>query len=384
MKKIVKIMALAAVLSATQASAMIVPDSPKVPAKGFVLMDFNTGDIIADGNSDTKMAPASLTKLMTAYVVGQEINAKRLAWDDYVTISNNAWSARFSDSSKMFIKPGDKVTVEQLMLGLIVQSGNDASVALAEHIAGDQSAFVSLMNGWADKIGMKDTNFINPHGLDGDGIMSTPMDMAVLMQAVIRDVPEAYELYDNKKFTWSGIEQYNRNKLLWDKSLNVDGGKTGYTGDAGYNLVASAYKEDMRLISVVMGSKNPQIRQASTKQLFTYGFRFFNTAKLTTKNEELQKVQVWKGKADEVSVGFADEVYVTTPNVGADAIKRVIDMDESLIAPIKKGDVVGVANWMIDDKKIKSVDIISHENVEKGSFFKRFFDTLSMWFGSFF
>ncbi|GMM90688.1 hypothetical protein MTsN2n6_36630 [Vibrio fortis] len=276
-------------------NAVIIPNALVLSAKGYILIDANSGDVLAESDADVQVAPASLTKLMTAYVVGQEIVNGRLAWDTSVEVSRKAWSANFPESSKMFIKPGDDLNVQDLMQGLIIQSGNDAAVALAEHVAGDEIAFVSLMNGWAQSLGMTNTNFINAHGLDGEGIATTPRDMATLLKAVINDVPEVYSLYNKRRFTWNGIEQYNRNKLLWDKTLNVDGGKTGYTEAAGYSLVSSATQGRMRLISVVMGTASAQTRVNESRQLLNYGFRFYDTLQVGKKGEELYRAQVGRG-----------------------------------------------------------------------------------------
>jgi len=243
-----------ALCSSATAFALVTPNPPALNAKGYVLMDYQSGSIIVGGNQDAALAPASLTKLMTAYVVGKEIETGRTTWDSKVAVSENAWSVKFPDSSKMFIKPGDNVTVADLMRGLIIQSGNDSAVALAEHVAGTESGFVALMNQWAANLGMTSTQFINSHGLDGQGIHTTPNDMATLMRHIIEDVPDVYKLYSEKRFVWADIQQYNRNRLLWDNSLNVDGGKTGYTSEAGYSLVSSATQGQMRLISVVMGT----------------------------------------------------------------------------------------------------------------------------------
>ncbi len=222
---------------------------------------------------------------MTAYVVGTEIKAGRLNWDDKVTVSENAWSAKFPDSSKMFNQPKDEITVANLMRGVIIQSGNDACVALAEHVAGSEGAFVALMDGWADKLSLNDTYFVNSPGLDSEGIQTSPNDMATLMQAIINDVPDVYALYSEKVFKWNKITQYYRNKLLWDKSMDVDGGKTGYTSNAGYSLVNSAKQGKMRLISVVMGTPSKQSRITQSKNLLSYGFRFYDTKQVAKQGE---------------------------------------------------------------------------------------------------
>ncbi|KII76624.1 D-alanyl-D-alanine carboxypeptidase family protein [Vibrio renipiscarius] len=362
--------------------AVVLPDPPELSAKGYILMDFNSGYVLAGNNVDLKLAPASLTKLMTAYVVGQEMNSGRLLWNSRVDVSQKAWSANFPDSSKMFIKPGDKVTVRELMLGLIVQSGNDAAVALAEHVAGDEVAFVSLMNGWAQSLGMENTQFINAHGLDGEDIATTPKDMALLMRAIIQDVPEVYELYKERSFTWSDIEQYNRNKLLWDRSLDVDGGKTGYTENAGYSLVASALEGKMRFISVVMGTSSPQKRADESKQLLSYGFRFFDTLLVAEKSKEIYQARIWKGESDNLSVTVDNNIYLTLPRSKSSKLIQEIELNEKIIAPVAKGEVVGRVIWSLDGEPVKVVDAVSANEIGEGSVFKRFKDSLIVWMSS--
>jgi len=360
-------------------SAMVVPNASELSAKGYVLMDFHSGEVIASNNENAQLAPASLTKLMTAYVVGQEIESKRLSWETNIEISRKAWSANFPESSKMFIKPGDKVTVKELMLGLIVQSGNDAAVALAEHIAGSEGAFVSLMNGWAQSLGMSRTNFINAHGLDGQNILTTPNDMAVLLRAIIRDVPDVYSLYKERSFTWAGIQQYNRNKLLWDKGLNVDGGKTGYTENAGYSLASSAEQGRMRLIAVVMGASSPQARVNESRQLLNYGFRFYETVQVARAGEEILSTRVWQGEQDEVPVILGKNIYLTLPRSQVSKLTQEVELNEALKAPLAHGAVIGKVIWSIDGQEIKTEDAQNGREVAKGSLFKRLKDALALW-----
>lgn len=252
-----------------QAAPVVTPDAPKVAAKAFVLMDYHTGQIIAEENAYESLNPASLTKMMTSYVIGHEIKVGNISPEDQVTISKKAWSKNFPDSSKMFIEVGKQVSVDDLNRGIIIQSGNDACVAMAEHIAGTEDGFVDLMNSWAKQLGMPDSYFENSHGLDSDNHKTTAYDMAILGAALIRDVPEEYRVYSEKSFTYNGIKQYNRNGLLWDKSMNVDGIKTGHTSGAGYNLVTSATKDGMRLITVVMGTASESARKAESKSYLT-------------------------------------------------------------------------------------------------------------------
>ncbi|WP_447469121.1 D-alanyl-D-alanine carboxypeptidase family protein [Vibrio harveyi] len=366
------------------ALAVVTPNPPQLQAKGYVLMDFQSGAIIAEQNARAGLAPASLTKLMTAYVVGQEIKSGRLQWDDKVTVSENAWSAKFPDSSKMFIQPKDEVTVANLMRGVIIQSGNDACVALAEHVAGSEGAFVALMNGWADKLSLNDTYFVNSHGLDSEGIQTSPNDMATLMQSIINDVPEVYALYSEKVFKWNKITQYNRNKLLWDKSMDVDGGKTGYTSNAGYSLVSSAKQGKMRLISVVMGTPSKQSRISQSKNLLSYGFRFYDTKQVAKQGEVQASAKVWKGDVSEIDLGFAQDAYLTLPRSLTAGLDKSVVVNEPLIAPIAKGDVVGKVVWKSDDKTVASYPLVSNQAVEEGSWIGKLWDSLVLWVKSLF
>lgn len=364
--------------------AVVTSNPPELPAKGYVLMDFQSGSIIADQNSRAILAPASLTKLMTAYVIGQEIKSGRLTWQDKVSVSENAWSAKFPESSKMFIQPGDEISVSNLMKGVIIQSGNDASVALAEHIAGSEQAFVSLMNGWAKSLGLQDTNFVNAHGLDGEGIQTSPLDMAILMQSIIKDVPDVYALYQERLFKWNEITQYNRNKLLWDKSINVDGGKTGYTENAGYSLVSSATEGKMRLISVVMGTNSPQARTSASKNLLSYGFRFYDTKQVMQRNQVESQVRVWKGDIEQVSAKIAEDAYLTMPRGLVDSLQKSVVMIDPLIAPVEQGSEVGKVVWKSNGNTVASYTLVADQTVEQGSWMVRLWDSVKLWFGGLF
>ncbi|MGR5133352.1 D-alanyl-D-alanine carboxypeptidase family protein [Vibrio alfacsensis] len=364
--------------------AVITPEPPELQAKGYVLMDYQSGAIIAEQNARAGLAPASLTKLMTAYVIGQEIKAGRLNWEDKVTVSENAWSAKFPDSSKMFIKPKDEISIANLMRGVIIQSGNDACVALAEHVAGSERAFVSLMNGWAEKLGLQDTYFVNSHGLDSEGIQTSPADMARLMQSIIKDVPDVYALYSEKVFKWNKITQYNRNKLLWDNSIDVDGGKTGYTSNAGYSLVSSAKEGQMRLISVVMGTPSKRSRISQSKNLLSYGFRFYDTKQIAKQGEVESKVRIWKGDVSEIDLSFAQDVFLTLPRTMRAELDKTIVLNEPLIAPIKKGDVVGKVIWKNGDETVASYPLVSMQTVVEGSWIGQLWDSFMLWVKSLF
>ncbi|MBR9876423.1 MAG: D-alanyl-D-alanine carboxypeptidase [Vibrionaceae bacterium] len=371
-------------LVSVPAFAVVTPNPPQLQAKGYVLMDFQSGAIIAEQNGRAGLAPASLTKLMTAYVVGQEIKEGRLNWDDLVTVSENAWSEKFPGSSKMFIQPKDEISVANLMRGVIIQSGNDACVALAEHVAGSERGFVALMNGWAEKLGLQDTYFVNSHGLDSEGIQTSPMDMATLMQSIIKDVPDVYALYNEKVFKWNDITQYNRNKLLWDKSIKVDGGKTGYTSNAGYSLVSSATEGKMRLISVVMGTPSAQARISQSKNLLSYGFRFYDTKKVATQGQVESKVKVWKGKVSEIEASFPQDAYLTLPRSMTAGLDKSVEMKEPLMAPIELGEVVGKVVWKNNDETVASYPLVSNQAVEPASWFGQIWDSIVLWVKSFF
>ncbi len=373
--------ALVTLLSYSAAAAPIVmPDAPQIAAKGYVLMDYNSGKILASKEADTKLSPASLTKMMTSYVIGQEIARGNISPDDDVVISKNAWAKNFPDSSKMFIEVGTTVKVRDLNQGIIIQSGNDACVAMAEHVAGTQDAFVDLMNAWANSLHMTNTHFANVHGLDNPDLYSTPHDMAKLAQALIRDVPNEYKIYSEEKFTYNGITQYNRNGLLWDKSMNVDGIKTGHTSNAGFSLVSSATEGKMRLIAVVMGTKDANARKSESKKLLTYGFRFFETVAPHKKGETFVKEKVWMGDKSEVALGVDQDTYVTLPRGQAKNLKASFVLEKELKAPIKKGDVVGKLFYQVDDQDVAQYPLLALEDVNEGSIFSRLWDYIVLLF----
>ncbi|ACY52383.1 serine hydrolase [Vibrio diabolicus] len=366
------------------ASPIVVPDAPQIAAKGYVLMDYHSGKVLAEKEMNTKLSPASLTKMMTSYVIGQELARGNISEDDDVTISKNAWAKNFPESSKMFIEVGTTVKVRDLNRGIIVQSGNDACVAMAEHIAGSEDAFVDLMNAWANTLGMTNSHFANVHGLDNAELYSTPYDMALLGKALIRDVPNEYRVYSEKKFTYNGITQYNRNGLLWDKSMNVDGIKTGHTSNAGYSLVSSATEGQMRLVAVVMGTKDANARKSESKKLLSYGFRFFETVAPHKAGETFVEEKVWMGNKDTVALGLDQDTYVTLPRGEAKNLKASFVLEKELEAPINKGDVVGKLYYQIDGEDIAEYPLMALETVEQGSLFSRMWDYIVLLFKSFF
>ncbi len=356
------------------AAPTVVPNPPALSSRGYVLMDYHTGTVLVERESDKRLNPASLTKLMTAYVAGQEVNAGNISLDDKVVISRNAWAKNFPDSSKMFIEVNKSVSMSDLYRGLVVQSGNDASVAIAEHVAGSEAGFVNLMNSWANRLGLANTAFTNPHGLDSDGLYSTPYDIAKLGQAIIRDLPEIYPLYSETSFTYNGITQYNRNGLLRDRSLNVDGMKTGYTSGAGYSLATSATNGDMRLIAVVMGAKSPSAREAESKQLLSYGFRFYDTVMPVSSGEEISTARVWMGESNDLKVGVNRDVFLTLPKGDVNKLNAVVEYSADLIAPIEQGQVVGKVLYKVDGDRVKETELVALESIEKGGLFKQFTD----------
>ncbi|MGY6465653.1 serine hydrolase [Vibrio parahaemolyticus] len=356
------------------AAPTVVPNAPELSSRGYVLMDYHTGKVLVERDADKRLNPASLTKLMTAYVAGQEVNAGNISLDDQVVISRNAWAKNFPDSSKMFIEVNTSVSLSDLYRGLVVQSGNDASVAIAEHVAGSEAGFVSLMNSWASQLGLTNSSFTNPHGLDSDGLYSTPHDIAKLGQAIIRDLPDIYPMYSETSFTYNGITQYNRNGLLRDRSMNVDGMKTGYTSGAGYSLATSATNGDMRLIAVVMGAKSQSVRESESKQLLSYGFRFYETLMPTAAGTDIANARVWMGQKDELKVGVNRDVYLTLPKSDVNKLKAEVEYNGDLLAPIAQDQVVGKVLYKVDEKVVKETELVALEPVEDGGIFKRIMD----------
>lgn len=366
-----------------------VPAAPAIDAEAYILIDYNSGKVLAESNADQRRDPASLTKMMTSYVIGQAIKSGKIGANDMVTVGEDAWATGnpiFKGSSLMFLKPGDRVSVSQLTRGINLQSGNDACVAMADYVAGDQANFVNLMNTYVNKLGLQNTHFQTVHGLDAAGQYSSARDMALIGQALIRDVPEEYEIYKEKEFTFNNIRQTNRNGLLWDKSLAVDGIKTGHTDAAGYNLVASAKDGDMRLISVVMGGKSSKGRDAESKKLLTYGFRFYETVKPLQAGVEFATAPVWFGDDSEVKLGVVEDLYLTIPRGRLKDLKASYELTTTEIeAPLKKGQQVGMISFQLDGKTIEQRPLAVLKDVEEGGFFSRLIDYIKLlfhrWFG---
>lgn len=379
-------------LSTSHAADPIAPVAPDVDARAWILMDYHSGKVLAEGNADEKLDPASLTKLMTSYVVGQALKAGKIHLDDKVTVGKDAWATgnpALRGSSLMFLKPGDQVSVAGLNKGVIIQSGNDASIAIADYVAGSQDAFVGLMNGYAKRLGLTSTTFKTVHGLDAPGQFSTARDMALLGKALIHDVPDEYAIHKEKEFTFNKIRQPNRNRLLWSSSMNVDGMKTGTTAGAGYNLVASATQGDMRLISVVLGAKTDGIRFRESEKLLTWGFRFFETVTPIKPDAAFVNQRVWFGDSSEVKLGAGEAGSVTIPKGQLKNLKATYTLTSpQLTAPLKQGQVVGTIDFQLNGKNIEQRPLVVMEAVNEGGFFSRMWDFVLMkfhqWFGSWF
>ena len=383
----------AAALSAAHADDLniktMIPGVPQIDAESYILIDYNSGKVLAEQNADARRDPASLTKMMTSYVIGQAMKAGKFKETDLVTIGNDAWATGnpvFKGSSLMFLKTGMQVPVSQLIRGINLQSGNDACVAMADFAAGSQDAFVGLMNSYVSALGLKNSHFQTVHGLDAEGQYSSARDMALIGQALIRDVPNEYSIYKEKEFTFNGIRQTNRNGLLWDNSLNVDGIKTGHTDKAGYNLVASATEGQMRLISAVMGGRTFKGRETESKKLLTWGFRFFETVNPLKAGKEFASEPVWFGDNDRASLGVDKDLYLTIPRGRMKDLKAsyVLNTTE-LHAPLQKNQVVGTINFQLDGKTIDQRPLVVLEEIPEGNFFGKIIDYIKLmfhhWFG---
>lgn len=350
-----------------RSASMPIPAAPGLAAESYMVIDYHTGKVIAERDSGKRLDPASLTKMMTAYLVSSEIKFRGLSPEDTVPVSSNAHSAI---GSRSFLEPGSLVSVRDLMYGLVVQSGNDAGIALAEHIGGTEEGFVSMMNQMAQRMGMNDTQFANSTGLPSKDHYTTARDMAVLARAVIRDHPDHYKLYSVEEFTYNGITQKNRNTLLL-RDPTVDGIKTGHTKAAGYCLVASAKRGDMRLISVLMGARNEQLRSTESLRALNYGFRFFETVKLASAQKKLGDARVWGGTVENVAMAVADDKFVTLQTGQSAAISREMHLSRDLIAPIEAGQELGLLKVKVEDELIAELPIVAMQPVEQGGFFTR-------------
>ena len=354
----------------------LTPIAPSINAKAYLLMDAYSGNILASENIDEQLVPASLTKMMTSYVISMALKEGRIHPNDLVSISEAAWK---TGGSKMFVKVGDKVAVRDLMQGIIVDSGNDACVAMAEYVAGSEESFVNLMNQAAMQLGMRHTHFMDVDGLPESNHYSTARDMAILARALILDFPEDYKWYSQKWFAYNGIKQPNRNRLLW-RNPDVDGIKTGHTNNAGFCLAASGQKNGMRLITIVMGAPSDEMRAQDSQKLLTYGFRFFESQKLYAATTKLASPRVWFGQRPKVDVGLARDLYATLPAGQNKVATTTMVFKPNLLAPIKKGDVVGSINVVLNDKPIATAPLIALDTVPKGGVWRKLVDHMSMWF----
>jgi len=366
---------LAPFVYAEGAGDIIIPAPPRLAASGYFLQDFNSGEILAEKNADQVLPPASLTKIMTVYVAFTELKAGRLSLDEKVIVSEKAWRTQ---GSKMFIEVNKQVKIEDLLQGIIIQSGNDASVAIAEHIAGSEQAFAEMMNMQAQRLGMVSTHFMNATGLPvPNQHYTTAHDLAKLTRALIHDFPEYYKWDAVKEYTYNNITQKNRNTLLW-RDETVDGVKTGHTEEAGYCLIASAKRQKMRLISVVLGTKSKSARANESQTLLNYGFRFFETHKLYDANTVLASARVWKGATETVDLGLAEDLFVTISRRHYKDMKAVTDIDYKIMAPIEKGDQLGMVNVLLRNKIVSSKPLIALNAVNIGTFFQRAYDSALM------
>ena len=362
--------------SAAMAAMPIIPMPPALAAKAWILMDANTNHIIVEHEADKRLPPASLTKIMTAYVAADALKRGTVNMSDKVRISVKAWK---TGGSRMFIREGTYVSFEDLLRGMIVDSGNDASVAIAQHVAGSTDAFVDLMNQHALRLGMMDTHYMNVDGLPHKDHYATPHDLAKLTIALINNFPDFYKIFSEKYFTYNDIRQANRNELLW-RDPSVDGVKTGHTESAGYCLVASAKRHDMRLVSVVMGTKSEDARATESQKLLTYGFRYYTTVHLYTAGDSLKKVRVWKGQQEAVGVGLPEDAVLTIPRGARKELKGSMQLDDVVEAPVKVGEKLGQLTITMDGKQVYQSPLLAIAPVPRGGLMSRMWDAIDLFF----
>ncbi len=352
-----------------------IPAAPVLGARSYILQDFYSQQILVEHNADMRVEPASITKLMTSYVVFKELAAGKIKLEDTVTVSETAWR---TGGSRMFIDPAMSPTILDLIRGMVIQSGNDACVALAEHIAGSEEAFAGLMNHYSEELGMNGTHFINSTGLPHEEHYTTARDVARLSSAIINEFPDYYAWYSEKEFTFNEIRQHNRNTLLW-RDPAIDGLKTGHTESAGYCLASSALRDGMRLVAAVMGSDSESSRASESQTLLNYGFRFYETIQLYEARTELAKAKVWKGTNEEVSTGLAQPLFITIQRGRYDDLSAKVELRSQLTAPLADGAVVGSINISLDDKAIASLDLVTLAAIEEAGFMGRTWDGLMLW-----
>lgn len=370
---------------AVHAQQMLIPAPPQVAASGYILMDAHTGTVLVEHNADERLPPASLSKIMTVYIVASELDEGRISLDDKVRVSPNAWrkGGAASGGSTMFLDPNSEVTIEELLHGVIVQSGNDASIALAEHLAGSEDAFADIMNQTAQLLGMSNSSFENATGLPGENHLSTARDMAILARSMINNYPEVYALYSQREYTYNGITQPNRNTLLF-RDPSVDGMKTGHTEAAGYCLVASARRDDMRLISVVMGTSSMNARAVETQKLLAYGFRYYENQTLYSTADTVATERVWYGLADEMELGVAEDIVLTLPRGSREQLQAQKQLPDTLKAPITQGQELGTLTISLEDEVVAEVPLVARQAVERAGLFARLFDAIKLFLANLF
>ena len=379
MKKIIYLILLAPFCIDLFAQSMV-PKAPKLNLDSYILLEANTNTVIAEFNSENQISPASMTKVMSGYVIADQIASGAISLDDKVLVSEKAWK---TGGSKMFIEAGKRVSVRDLLSGIVIQSGNDATVAMAEYVAGSEEGFVDFMNAYASELGLSNTLFQNAVGWTDPNHFSSVNDLAQLTKALIANFPDHYATYKEKEFTFSDIRQLNRNKLLW-RDDSVDGVKTGHTESAGYCLISSAKRNDMRLIAVVAGSPSENERLISSQRLLEYGFRFFATQKLISKDSEITTAKVWGGKMDEVALGTKEDILLTLPRSDFKNIKANYNFKNNIQAPISNGDVIGDIEFISDDRVVLSAPLVAIESVEAKGFFGRIWARIVFWILSLF
>ena len=358
------------------AAQVITPAPPSLSARGYLLIDQHSGRVLASKAENERMEPASITKLMTAYVIFSALRAGQIELSDQVLVSEKAWR---TPGSRMFIEVGKRVPVELLLQGMIVQSGNDASVALAEHVASSEEIFAGLMNQLADQLGMTETHYVNSTGLPAEDHYTSAADIAKLAKAIITEYPEYYRWYSQREFTFNDIKQSNRNSLLW-RDPSVDGLKTGFTDAAGYCLVSSAMRNGMRLIAVVLGNRNEGARARESQTLLNYGFRFFETRLLYPAGGAVTEARVWKGSRELADLGVKDNFYVTVPKGSYDQLEAAVDVPARLMAPLDPSQQLGQIRVVLDEQTMASADLYTLTDVETGNLWQRSRDTVLLWF----
>ncbi len=374
--KLVSLLLALLIPAVSWSAAKPIPNPPELDATSYFLVDFDSGRVLAEKNPDEGVEPASITKLMTAYLVDKAIADGDVTLDEMVTISEKAWRMK---GSKMFVEVGKQVSVDDLLKGLIIQSGNDASVALAEHIAGSESAFAGYMNHQAELLGMTNTHFVNATGWPDENHYSSARDIATLTRTIIDEFPASYRHYKEREYTFNKIRQFNRNRLLW-RDDSVDGVKTGHTEAAGFCLVASAERDEMRLVSVVLGTSSDKARTQSSQSLLNYGFRYFQSHKLYRADEVLQTARIWYGDQEQVSLGVGKDIFITIPRGRYRDLDASMEIDREISAPISRGQTLGQVNLKLDDELILNEPIVAMQQVDEGSLIDRAMDSIKLMF----